>query len=188
MMAKLKSLIKRVAVTSEQSDAGAIHKAQVTYMGRVQDSQVFHDYGFCSSVPSGGIGICLSPRGEESDRVSFVCHPKYRGKDLKPGETIVGNFVVEATLFFDEDGKGILTLPDNLEITCKNLTANVSGDAKLTAKSWEINGPVKMNDGLNVSGEMKNNGTDVGSGHNHHSGAYKDSDGGNVTGKSGDPV
>lgn len=208
MIAALRNMIKRIRTTSNAKQKGAFQYAQVSYMGRSMESQIFHDYGFFSAPPAGGIGIALNPRAEDGDLMSFVCHPKYNAKDLKPGETIVGNFVVKATLFFDEKGRGVLTLPDDLVITCKNLNATVSGDTNVSAKgsvtvkaggngtleaaAWTIKGPVSMTDavsaqsGLSVSGSMTNNGKDVGDGHGHLPGTFKDGDGRDVTGESGE--
>lgn len=208
MITAIRNMIKRIRTSSDAKQKGAFQYAQISYMGRNMESQIFHDYGFFSAPPAGGIGIALNPRAEDGDLVSFVCHPKYNTKDLKPGETIIGNFVVKATLFFDEKGRGILTLPDDLVITCNNLNATVKGNAivssggnvqlkaggngTLEAAAWTIKGPVSMTDavsaqsGLSVNGSMTNNGKDVGDGHGHLPGSYKDGDGRNVTGNSGE--
>lgn len=196
MIAKLRNLIKRVTSTKPANDSGVFQYAQITYMGRTQNAQVWHDYGFSSSPPVQSMGITVSPQGREGDRMTFLCHPKYRYRDLKPGETVVGNFVIEATLYFDEKGRGVLTLPDDLIISCNNMTATVRGDltvdvagsSTMSATDWTFHGPVTMQDGLAVKKFLTNNNVDVGSEHKHHSGSYKDSNGGNVTGQSGTPV
>lgn len=203
MFDAVKKIIKRVTSSGNTFDKGASQFVTMKYMGKDVTTQVMHDYGFCSSVPDGGIGICVNPRGEAQDRASFFFHPKYRIKDLKPGETIVGNFFVEATLFFDEKGRGVLTLPDDLIITCKNLTATVEGSATVKASSLAadisgtttiksadiiLDGPVEAKKGLNVTGVMNNNGKDVGSQHKHEAGTLQDADGSKVSGNTGDPI
>lgn len=151
-MAKLKNLIKRVTSSGNTFDSGVIQQVKATYMGKSVTTQVLHDYGFMSSPPAGSLGICLNPRAEEEDQAAMYFHPKYQKTGLKPGETIVGNFVVEATLYFDENGKAILTLPDALEITCKSLTANISGDAAITV-GGNLQADVTGNATANITGD-----------------------------------
>lgn len=211
MLSVIRNLIKRVTSRGNTFDQGASQYVEARYLGKRVTTQVLHDYGFCSSVPDGGIGVCLSPRADETDKAAFYFHPKYRVKDLKPGETVVGNFVVDATLHFDEKGRGVLTLPDDLIIQCKNLNATVKGNAQIdisgsatvnaqslttkidgvadmTAQAFNFNGPINAKNGMSVTGEMKNNDVDVGSAHKHLVGTYKDEENRPIQGQSGDPV
>lgn len=186
-------IVKRVTSSGNTFDKGASQFGTVSYMGKRVTTQVMHDYGFCSSVPDGGIGICVNPRGEEDDRASFFFHPKHRIKDLKPGETIVGNFVVSATMFFNEKGQGVITLPDNLIINCKNLIATVEDSTEITSPKIklvgdvEIDGNAKITKNLDVAGELKNKGVDTGSTHKHEAGTLKDADGSKVSGDTNTP-
>ena len=217
MISSIKNMIKRLTTKGVPYDSGIIQVTDASYMGKTISTQVFHDYGFVSSVPIGGAGFCLNPRGEEADRVSMFFHPTHTVKDLQQGEVVVGNFYVQSTLHFDEQGRAVLTLPDDFVINCKNLTATCVGDATVTSANATLNtgscdvncddfnveasgsatlvaptitldGFVSATSGLGVSGSMENNGVDIGSGHKHTDGTYKDSSNGDVTGESGGPV
>lgn len=154
MMRQLKNLIKRVTSTGSTYDRGVVQVVRATFMGKKIETQVLHDYGFVSSPPSGSLGICLNPRAEENDKAAMYFHPKYSMQGLKPGETVVGNFVVEATLFFNEQGQGILTLPDDLIIQCNNLTATVNADATITV-GGDATADVTGNATVNVTGDTE---------------------------------
>lgn len=154
MMRLLKNLIKRVTSTGKTFDSGVVQMVNATYMGKPVKTQVLHDYGFVSSPPQGSLGISLNPRAEENDQAAMYFHPKYTVKGLKPGETVVGNFVVEATLFFNEQGQGILTLPDDLIIQCNNLTATVNADATITV-GGNASAEVTGNATVNVTGDTE---------------------------------
>lgn len=217
MISAIKNMIKRVSTTRAPYDAGILQVTDCSYMGKKVTTQVFHDYGFVSSVPVGGAGFCLNPRGEEGDRISMFFHPQHTIKDLKEGEVVVGNFYVEATLHFNQQGQAVLTLPDDLIINCKNLTATCIGDATITSANATVNtgacavscddfdveasgsatisaptitldGVVSAKQGMGVTGSMENNGVDIGSDHKHESGTYKDSLNGDVSGDSGGPI
>lgn len=203
-------MIKRITSIGKTKEAGVGQYADVTYMGKSIETQVFHDYGFYSSPPVGSFGFCLNPRSEETDRISMMFHPKHHPIDIKAGETIIGNFVVKASLKFDQDGNGILELPSNLVIHCANLNATVSGDATVETSNLNVNasgnvqmksssmtitsptialdGAVSATQGMSVAGSMENNGIDIGSNHKHKSGSLLDSAKKPVTGNTGDPI
>lgn len=132
IMRLLKNLIKRITSISPTYDQGLAQYVQATYMGKPVTTQVLHDYGFVSSPPPGSLGICINPRAEENDKASTFFHPKYSFYGLLPGETVIGNFVLKSSLYFNAQGQGILTLPGDLIITCNNLTATVLGNVTET--------------------------------------------------------
>lgn len=149
MMTLLKNLIKRVTSSGNTFDRGVIQMVKASYMGKPVETQVLHDYGFVSSPPPGSIGISVNPRAEENDKAALYFHPKYNVSGLKSGETVIGNFVVEATLYFNEQGQAVLTLPDNLIIQCKNLVATVEENAEITT-----GGDATITVGGNASAEV----------------------------------
>lgn len=195
MLECIKNLIKRITSVGATFDSGVIQCVKAKYMGKSCQTQVLHDYGFTSSPPSGSIGICLNPRAEESDKASFFFHPKYNVNDLKSGETVIGNFVVGASLYFNADGQGVLTLPDDLIISCNNLTATVAGNAELSvtgdttltaanltatmtgtaafaASAFTFSGPATFSSGIAVVGAMTINGVSMDENHTHLPGSY----------------
>lgn len=143
MLQKLKSLIKRCITVSEPREINQTQMVDIRYMGRkATPSQVIHDYGFYSSAPTNSIGLCMSVRGEEDDRVSFVYSPLYYGKPLLQNEVILGNFVKDATLKFDVEGNAILIVPGDVivqcrhsSITCDTTSVIASGHASLNCMS-----------------------------------------------------
>lgn len=154
MITKLKNLIKRVITTTVPTSNTGISVAKVSYLGRIVDSQIIHDYGYYSCAPTGSIGVCFSARAEEQDRVSMVYHPRYYGQELKEGEVVVGNFVVSATALFDAEGNLKIKVPKDVIVecvnssvtctgnsttTCVNSTLSASGSASITCESATIN-------------------------------------------------
>lgn len=195
MMGLLKNLIKRLTSTSATFDSGLAQYVNASYMGKKVKTQVLHDYGFVSSPPVGSLGICFNPRAEENDKASFFFHPKYNVQNLKPGETVTGNFVLQATLYFNELGQAVLTLPDDFIISCNNLTATVAGNASVsvagnttltstnltatmsgtaafTASAFSFTGPATFNSGIAVIGTMTVNGVSMDQNHMHLPGTY----------------
>ena len=131
-MSKIKSLITRCMTTSSPKQNGAIQQCTIDTMSKTNvTTQVLHDYGYYSCAPVNSIGVCMTPRCEENDRVSIVYSPKYYGKPLTESEVILGNFVKDATLKFDAEGNAHLTVPKNIYINCVNSIVTCSGDSTL---------------------------------------------------------
>lgn len=212
MLTKLKNLIKRCVTTSIPVQQEQIQSVNINYMDRKNvTSQVIHDYGYYSCAPIGSIGVCINPRAESDDCVSMVYHPKYYGKILKETEVILGNFVKNATLKFDDEGNVQLNLPDTLTIVCEN--ANIScqsssltcesasiiagDDIKLRAgSSFNVSSPAITLDGLVIApkgmavmGGMTSEGIEVSkTDHKHDAGNLFDSIGGACSGETASDV
>lgn len=135
----IQNLIKRLTTTSVTFDEGLTQYVKASYMGKSVTTQVLHDYGFVSSPPIGSLGICVNPRGEENDKASFFFHPLHNVNNLLPGETVIGNFVLKATMYFNAQGQAVVTLPDDLIIFCNNLTATVAGNSTITVAKNSTN-------------------------------------------------
>lgn len=139
MMTKLKSLITRCLTKSVPQQTGKIQTCQIETMAKSSvTSQVLHDYGYYSCAPLGSIGVCLTARAEEQDRISVVYHPKYYGHPLKETEVILGNFVKDATLKFDEEGNAHLTVPKNIYINCVDSIVTCAGDSTVDCQNSTI--------------------------------------------------
>ena len=133
MMSKIKSLISRCMTTSSPKQNGAIQQCTIDTMSKTNvTTQVLHDYGYYCCAPVNSIGVCMTPRCEENDRVSIVYSPQYYGKPLTEGEVLVGNFLRDATLKFDEAGNARLVVPKDVIIECVNATTTCSGDSTVT--------------------------------------------------------
>lgn len=212
MLTKLKNLIKRCVTTSIPVQQEQIQSVNINYMDRKNvTSQVIHDYGYYSCAPIGSIGICINPRAESDDCVSMVYHPKYFGETLKETEVILGNFVKNATLKFDDEGNVALNLPDTLTIVCKNtniscqsssltcdsasiiagddITLRAGSSFNLSSPAITLDGPVTAPKGMAVAGGMTSDGIEVSkTDHKHDAGNLHDSTGGACSGETAPDV
>ena len=189
-----------------------IQKAKISYMGQKDvTTQVMHDYGYYSCAPLGSIGLCLNPRGESDDCISWVYHPKYYGKILKESEVILGNFVKNATLKFDDEGNVQLVLPNTLTIVCENANLQCTSSSvtcesasivagadidiragssfNVSAPAISLNGMVTSTGGMAVTGGMTSEGIEVSkTDHTHKAGNLIDSAGKPCTGNTAPDV
>lgn len=189
-----------------------VQTVKINYMDRKNvTSQVLHDYGYYSCAPKGSIGVCINPRAENDDCASFVYHPKYYGEPLTESEVILGNFVKNATLKFDEGGNVRLILPDTLTIVCENANIScqsssvacksasiIAGDDielragssfNVTSPAITLDGLVTVPKGMAVTGGMTSDGIEVSkTDHKHNAGNLKDSLGGNCSGETASDV
>lgn len=166
MIGKIRNLIQRAVVTNPGDDSGEFPITQVGYNEKVVDAEVLNPYGLSTNLPIDSICIKLSINGQEENRTVIGYRHDLRPKDLKPGEVVIGNFLVGSTVKFDEDGNITEIAQGDKSVTFDSELNITGGTVKITA-DVEITGDVTITGNVETTGTLENNGVDIGSTHVH---------------------
>lgn len=149
MIAKLKSLISYAALLVTKDD-GNFRVSTVRGMSKQGDVVLITPYGFDHNPPVGSLAVVLQIQGNEGNRAAIACYQQKRERNLKPGESAVGNYLTGSKVVFKENG--------DIDITCNgNININCTGDVNVVS-AGDINlgglgGPAvaRVGDLVNVS-------------------------------------
>lgn len=100
-------------------------------------------YGVCSNPPKGSNGILFPILGSDSNIACLADDIKNRFRDLKEGELVLGNYLTNAFIKFNQDG--------GIEIHAKYISLNAENDITESAKSTSILNPVTITNNVTVS-------------------------------------
>lgn len=159
MLGLIRNMIKRAVVTLNPADTGQIPVAQVQWSSSntANNVQVITPYGFYSVAPTGSLALMFNVMGQEENRAAIFDNPKGRFKNLKPGESVVGNPLTGSKVYFKENGDIEVTgvADQNINIT-GDVNLTVGGNVNITATgNTNITSPVVTVDGaLNVTGDI----------------------------------
>jgi hypothetical protein len=102
-------ITKRTYITRVSTDKDLYHTAQVSYLGQTADVEVITPYGVYSNLPLNSQLLTWNVNGVEENRVSIGNTPRFRFKNLKPGEVVLGSPQTRSRIFFSEDGSIVIT-------------------------------------------------------------------------------
>lgn len=138
MLRRILQMIKQAVITLVTSDTSAYPQGQAKYNGKTTEYNRLSPYGLDSNPPSGVSVILLSSQGQEAVKFGIASDFLGRKKGLKEGEVALYNTLTKSFVFLKENG--------DVEINTPNLI--VEGN-------------------LEVTGDMTNDGTNVGKTHIH---------------------
>lgn len=165
-MKALRNLVSRATVAMSNAAARMQALQLRLYAGEVRDSvEHFEDYGFTAHPMPGAEAIVISVGGDRSNAVAVrVTDRRYRPTDLKPGEVCI---------YHHEGDRIIMRNGRQVEVETLRLVVNATESTDINSTKITLNGEVDMTgavtaqSGMSVSGLMKNNDVDIGSGHRH---------------------
>ena len=128
---QVSGIVRRSQITRVSGDVNSFQTAQISYMGRVSDTEILWPYGMYGNVPINSLCVTLAVNGQEENKVTLPSrsHKRIR-RNLKAGEVGIGNFNTQSEVFFDADGniliisKGdlVVTVVGNVTINAQNVT------------------------------------------------------------------
>lgn len=146
-------------------DSLPLRKARVKGLGKESTVTAVYPYGLTANPPSGSTAFSWPLLGQESNRAAIIDNPQLRDKSLSPGEVILSNFLIGSKIKFNADGSIEISSEGDLNINVKgDLNITVDGDIALTATN------------IIIEGNLTNNGTNIGSTHQHPQGTDSDGD------------
>ena len=160
---KVTGIVRRSQITRGATDNNAFQSAQISYMGRVSDTEVLWPYGMYGSVPIDSLCVTLAVGAQEENKVTLPArsHKRIR-RNLKSGEVGFGNFETKSEIFFDADGNVLVIAKKDLTITVVGTAtikaANVTIDAGVVTLGARVNLGVgglpiaRVGDSVDVSG------------------------------------
>lgn len=165
---KMNGMIKHGYISTYNSDTGGFPRCYVTVNNREKQATRFSPYGLDTNPPNKSFAVCMNMNGNESNSLVLSQDVIDRKKDLKEGEVVVHNTLTNSYIFFKENGDmevvgpnnrtttiasdDTITIDGNADITVGgSLTADVTGQATITAPTTTINGNVVVNGNLTVS-------------------------------------
>ena len=164
--------IKQAKTTNASPDSAPFPLVQVAYLvDRVSDAAMAYPDGHHGNPKTGTPCLLINIAGDEGNQYVIPLSAKNRPKGLKETEQIFGNFEIESTIFFDEEGNIVVTsvkdliaditgnvtatVGGNVSATISGtLTANVTGNTTLTTPLLTINGNVQVNGQINSTGDQ----------------------------------
>lgn len=156
---KIRNLIKRCAL-SKIDDSQNYQVAQVTYFDKIVDVEVINPYGISSKAPSGSLGLMFNVMGQEENRAAIFNDQPNRFKNLEEGEVAVGNYSTQSKIKFCANGDIEIFSNGDINAQCANLN--------VTADTTTITAPTNTIDGdLEITGNVTNQGVDIGKTHTH---------------------
>ena len=138
MLRRILQMIKQAVITLVTSDTSAYPQGQAEYNGKITNYTRLSPYGLDSNPPVGSSVILLSSQGQEAVKFGIASDFLGRKKELKEGEVALYNTLTQSLVLLKENG--------DIEISTSNLIVNGN---------------------LEVTGNMTNDGTDVGKTHLH---------------------
>jgi phage gp45-like len=124
-------------------DTGNARTGWAYISGRAQKVRILSPYGLCSNPPLGSSGLVINSNGGGSYPTAIVDYHSKRYKDLKPGESVIGNYEKGSYIKFDDNG-------DIQIFTSGNVFINGSVYGATSAD------PVTMPKGILVNGKTIN--------------------------------
>jgi hypothetical protein len=158
-------------ITKAGSDTGQFHTQQLEYLGKVADGLIVFPYGLHANATPDSLALMFGVQGSQSNRAAFPWTPKKR-PFMAAGEVTLYHPETNSVISWRSGGNLEVTTAANVDVTCANLTANVSGAATIDASgSVDITTPtLTLTGNLVVNGTMTNNGMNVGDTHGHTQG------------------
>ncbi len=115
--------------------AGAVQLVQIDGVSgeRLQDAELFQQYGCTSNPPVGSMAIVLPLGGKTGHGIVIATeHGTYRLKDLKPGETAL--YTDEGDSVILKRGRIAEVTTQTLNVNCATATVNCTGKATVKAE------------------------------------------------------
>jgi len=140
MMQKLLNMIKRSVVTNPSTDTMQFPIAQISYNGKIANTEILWPYGIGGILPKDSIGLTFAVMGQEENKVTIGSFPQIRPRGLVEGEFYVSNLLTGSIILFKKDGKIEIQSKNNLEIS-------VDGDVNITANTANINAKTNLGGG-----------------------------------------
>lgn len=185
MIRSLMNLIKRSVVTKGGDDALQVPIQQITYNGKVADSEMLFPYGMHANVKADiSLGVTWAIEGQEDYRVTMAYTPKERPR-MAEGEVVFYHPVQLTKTHYRNNGDLDITVTGtngDLNLTIKkDLNITVSGDANIaitgtatvTAPTTNWTGDINLTGDLDVSGSttlsstVTSGGKDISDTHTH---------------------
>jgi len=118
---KVRSMNKKGTVIglTNGDDSGQLQTYQVSFLGKTGSCEVVWPYGVSGRLPAGSTIYMTNQNGVEDDKAGVGALPQNRFKDLKDGEVKVGNFLLESSVKFAENGDIIVTNHDEHNVENK---------------------------------------------------------------------
>ena len=143
---QVSGIVRRSQITRGSADANSFQTAQVSYMGRVSDTEILWPYGMYGSVPINSLCVTFAVNGQEENKVTLPArsHKRIR-RNLKVGEVGIGNFNTQSEVFFNSDGDVEINAKKNLKITVTgDCEISVSGNVTITGGTITLAGNVAL--------------------------------------------
>jgi len=167
----LRDLLRWAKISKAGSDGEQFHTQQLEYLGKTANSVMVFPYGLHANCTPDSLALMLSVQGNPENRACIAWKPKDR-PIMASGEVTLYHPDTNSIISWRAGGNLEITTAANVDITCTNITANVSGSATIDADgSVDITTPtLTLTGNLVVNGTMTNNGLDVGDTHGHTQG------------------
>lgn len=115
----------KIAETKEVMQDGKMFPVvRIAYLEKIVDAAVISQSGIHSSPERGAPALLICLDGNEAKRMIIPLSSFARNKDLKEGETEVGNFKVSSTIKFDENGNVNIVSSKDVDIQATQVTLN----------------------------------------------------------------
>ena len=140
---KARNFIKYGVVSYTNGDSANTPVAQVTSHGIAANAQRIMPYGVYGEPPPGTKCILLQMQGD-TEKKAFIAFPQSkRFKTSAAGEMMYGNIQIGTYIKFLNNGdieiSSIKDTPQNITVTGKNLTLNITESCIINSKNSTIN-------------------------------------------------
>lgn len=166
------NMIKRSVVTKGGNDTNEkIPKQQITYNGKVADSEMLFPYGMHANVKAGiSLGVTWSVEGQEDYRVTMAYTPNERPR-VEEGEIVYYHPLTLTKQHYKNNGDLDITVTGengDLNLTIKkDLNITVAGDANITiagtatvdAPTTNWTGNINLTGNLDITGNLEVSGS-----------------------------
>jgi len=130
----IKNIVRWARITKAGSDDKQFATQQMEYLGKVADGIIVFPYGLHGNVPADSLALMFAVQGNPDNRAAIAWTPKDRPK-LADGEVAFYHPPTDAFIIWRTSGDLDIetgnTGTANVNIKCKDLTVNASGDANI---------------------------------------------------------
>lgn len=133
ILAKIKNLILKVVLKSNQEDGNFVYKSIVSAYGQQTYSEIYYPYGYYAVAPSGAVGIKINLSNQPENQITLPYEPNTRFTGNQVGEVQIGNQLQNIYIKFNNEGQ--IEIISNTGV---NINGNVIIEGNLTV-TGEIN-------------------------------------------------
>jgi len=150
---RLVNLVSWVNKTNVLKDDQQFPMNQYSYMRKVKNIVVIYPYGMTANAPVNNLGVKINV-GHEENAFAIEMSEDNRPKKLEPGEAAFGNWVKDTRIFFKADGGIEIISKAKIDIISEGDVNVTAPNVNVTADLTTINGNVKINGDLDVTGAI----------------------------------
>jgi phage gp45-like len=136
----MKGIVKRAYISNVATDDKHYHIVQISYLSpkKTANSELINPYGLYTNPPNGLQALTFSVQAHEENKICMAYSQADRFKNLKEGETLIGNTKTQSFIKFDSDGNIIIDSKAKVIInSAKDITVECKGKININS-SQEI--------------------------------------------------